>query len=79
MMDKGLVNHLKRGWFLAPIAVQLLAGCSVANPVLSSSGPGPHAENCAIIQQATPTKFVCDGKVYTSVQLADIRNGRSAK
>ena len=27
-------------------------------------------------QQATPTKYVCAGKSYTAVQLADIRNGK---
>jgi len=78
-MKMRLVNHWKRGWLLAALAAQVLAGCSMANPVLSSSGPGPRAEDCAIIQQATPTKFVCGGKVYTSVQLADIRNGGPTK
>ncbi len=28
------------------------------------------------IQQATPTRYICDGKQYTSVQLSDIRNGQ---
>jgi len=31
-----------------------------------------------LLQQATPTKFVCGGKIYTAVQLADIRKGNSA-
>jgi len=35
-------------------------------------------EECAQIQQATPTKYICDGKQYTSVQLSDIRNGQTA-
>jgi len=48
----------------------------MGNPILSSSGPGPRAEDCALIQQATPTKYVCNDKVYTSVQLADIRTGK---
>ena len=52
-----------------------LAGCGIQNPLLSG-GPTPRAEDCMIIQQATPSKFVCDGKVYTAVQLADIRNGK---
>jgi hypothetical protein len=29
-----------------------------------------------LLQQATPTKYVCGGKTYTAVQLADIRNGK---
>ena len=47
------------------------------NPFLSY-GPQPRVEDCAQIQQATPTKYVCDGKPYTSVQLTDIRNGTVA-
>ena len=54
-----------------------LAGCGVQD-VFMSSGPAPRVEDCMIMQQATPAKFVCDGKVYTAVQLADIRNGTAA-
>ena len=70
-----LVRRLRRRWIFAAFAAQLLVGCSMGNPIMSSSGPGPHAEDCAIIQQATPTKYVCNGKVYTSIQLANIRTG----
>jgi hypothetical protein len=31
----------------------------------------------AQIQQATPSKYICDGKPYTPVQLSDIRNGQT--
>jgi hypothetical protein len=51
-----------------------LTGCGARNPFLSY-GPSPRSEDCAQIQQATPTKYVCGGKVYTSVQLTAIRNG----
>jgi hypothetical protein len=74
-MRTRLIRHLKLGWWLIPLAAQLLAGCSMGNPIMSSSGPGPRVEDCALIQQATPTKYVCNAKVYTSVQLTDIRNG----
>jgi hypothetical protein len=57
------------------IAVQL-AGCAMENPILSS-GPYPRVEDCMIQQQATPTKYVCGGKVYTAVQLSDIRDGKT--
>ena len=54
----------------------LVAGCAggTSNPFLSS-GPHPRVEDCAMIQQATPTRYVCDGKVYTSVQLDEISRG----
>jgi len=38
-----------------------LAGCGVTG-VFMSSGPAPRVEDCMIVQQATPAKFVCDGK-----------------
>jgi hypothetical protein len=50
-------------------------GCGGQNPFLSY-GPQPRVEDCAQIQQATPTKYICNGKQYTSVQLADIRLGK---
>jgi hypothetical protein len=30
-----------------------------------------------LLQQATPTKYICGGKTYTAAQLADIREGNS--
>jgi hypothetical protein len=57
----------------------VLTGCGASNPFpLLSSGPSPRVEDCMLLQQATPTKFVCGGKTYTAVQLSDIRNGKSA-
>jgi hypothetical protein len=61
----------------AVISVLALGGCSGQNPFLSY-GPEPRVEDCAQIQQATPTKYICNGKQYTSVQLTDIRNGTVA-
>ena len=55
-----------------------LAGCA-AQSLFVSSGPEPRVEDCAMIQQATPSRFVCNGKVYTAVQLADIRNGKKVE
>jgi hypothetical protein len=56
--------------------VFLSAGCATHNNPVLSSGPVPRVEDCAQLQQATPTKYFCGGKTYTSVQLADIRNAR---
>jgi hypothetical protein len=53
-----------------------LMGCSGRNLFLSY-GPHPRVEDCAQIQQATPTKYICEGKQYTSVQLSDIRDGKT--
>ena len=51
------------------------AGCSFQSNPIMSSGPVPRVEDCMLLQQATPAKFVCNGKTYTAVQLTDIRNG----
>jgi hypothetical protein len=61
------------------VALMLLcSACAARNPVLSS-GPAPRVEECMLLQQATPTKYVCGGKTYTAVQLADIRKGGSVE
>jgi hypothetical protein len=65
------------GWFASTLIVLLCSGCSAYDNPLLSSGPYPRVEDCALIQQATPTKYVCGGKTYTSVQLADIRAGKT--
>ena len=58
------------------LALQV-GGCGVANPFIST-GPSPRVEDCMLLQQATPTKYVCAGKTWTAPQLADLRNGKPA-
>jgi hypothetical protein len=65
---------LRVGLLVAGFAMPALSGCSFQNPIMSS-GPTPRVEDCMLLQQATPAKFVCNGKTYTAVQLTDIRNG----
>ena len=75
-MKTGLSDHPLRTTLLITglAAISALAGCSGQNPILSS-GPEPRVEDCMLLQQATPARFVCNGKTYTAVQLTDIRNG----
>jgi hypothetical protein len=75
-MKTGLSDRLLRTTLLIVglAAASTLAGCSSRNPLVSS-GPEPRVEDCMLLQQATPAKFVCNGKTYTAVQLTDIRNG----
>lgn len=63
---------------LAGLAAVAMSACAGQNPILST-GPSPRVEDCALIQQATPARFVCGGKVYTAVQLTDIRDGKTAE
>jgi len=67
-----------RAGLLAVAASAGLAGCAMSNPIVSS-GPEPRVEDCALIQQATPSRYVCGGKVYTAIQLTDIRNGKQVE
>lgn len=64
---------MRRTVIVAALAALALPGCSA----FLSSGPSPRVEDCAQIRQATPTEYYCAGKIYTSVQLADIRTGKS--
>jgi hypothetical protein len=45
-----------------------------AAPAMASSGKRfPRAQDCICIKQATPTQFVCNGKVYTANDLRKMR------
>lgn len=71
-LTEGIVRAV--GAIAGSLLMLVSSGCAGRNPLLSY-GPSPRAEDCAQIQQATPTKYVCGGKVYTSIQLSAIRNG----
>ena len=68
---------MKTATLAASIALFGLSACVARNPLLSY-GPQPRVEDCTQIQQATPTKYICDGKQYTSVQLTELRHGTVA-
>jgi hypothetical protein len=36
------------------------SGCAGRNPFLSY-GPEPRVEDCMLLQQSTPTKYICNG------------------
>jgi hypothetical protein len=64
---------------LATMFALVCSGCAGLNNPLLSSGPHPRVEDCALIQQATPTRYICNGKVYTAVQLDEIQNGQKVQ
>ena len=69
----------RRRALISATLMLILSGCAASNPFpLLSSGPSPRVEDCMLLQQATPTRYVCGGKTYTAVQLADIRKGNAA-
>jgi hypothetical protein len=65
--------------FLGAIFALMCSGCTGVNNPLLSSGPHPRVEDCAVVQKATPTRYVCDGKIYTSVQLDEISKGEQVQ
>lgn len=82
-MKTGTNNQLGRlGLAAAAIA---LAGCSAVpsflgtggTPVQQASaaqaGPPPRVQDCGIVTISSPTKYVCNDKVYTSFDLAKLR------
>ncbi|MGH7905841.1 MAG: hypothetical protein ACREP6_04360 [Candidatus Binataceae bacterium] len=69
-------------WLLAMTLAVLLAGCSGNYGsarwgwpwnIDSVAGNPLNVQNCALVGISSPSKFACDGKVYTTFQLADIR------
>jgi hypothetical protein len=73
------------------LAMLAMAGCATRSESSSSSGantaaapqaaatPVPYVENCAETNCGSPSKFVCNGKSYTSFQLAKIREDEAKK
>lgn len=41
--------------------------------------PAPRVQDCGVIQTGTPSRFACDGKVYTSYQLAKLREDEAKR
>jgi hypothetical protein len=62
------------------LAFTLAACATQTNPITPSSAtpeaaatPIPYVENCAVVSIGSPSKFACNGKVYTAFELAKIR------
>jgi hypothetical protein len=80
MRNSRVRSAVKTGAFIA-FAISISACALTGNPPFMSntSAPTPRVEDCALIQQATPSRYVCGGKVYTAIQLTDIRNGKQVE
>jgi hypothetical protein len=46
---------------------------SSSEQVAAADVPPPQVQNCAIVSIGSPTKYACDGKVYTSFDLLKLR------
>jgi hypothetical protein len=45
----------------------------------STQAEPPRVEDCGIVTIGSPTKFVCNGKVYTHSQLSQLRQNKNKK
>lgn len=63
-------------------AMIAVAGCASLRPhpggapskqVSASDSPPPRVQDCGIVTIGSPTKYACNGKVYTSFDLAKLR------
>ena len=70
------------------VAVLALSGCatsteSTSKTVASSgarpSSPPPAVQECALISSGSPSKYVCDDKTYTTLELAKMRTEYAAQ
>ena len=57
---------------VAAMTAALACGCASMNP---PSAGTPYVQNCGVLNTGTPSRFVCNGKVYTSFQLAKTPRG----
>jgi hypothetical protein len=80
MMVKRRRELMRLGLAVVMIA---LAGCAEMPSFLgggpppqqmaSADVPPPMVQNCGIVSIGSPTKYACDGKVYTSFDLLKMR------
>ena len=80
MKGKRLINVA--ALFMASTAIAAITGCAAVQSTITpawtpSQTAGttavPRVEDCAIVGISSPTKYACNGKVYTSFQLAKMR------
>jgi hypothetical protein len=73
---------------VSAVIIASTAGCatiqSMATPAWTPSQTAgtrqiPRVEDCAIVGISSPTKYACNGKVYTSFQLAKLRMDEEKK
>jgi hypothetical protein len=78
-------THHPGSWRLMLASAVMLvaaAGCDMVQSTVSpawtpsqtaGTTPAPRVEDCAIVAISSPSRFACNGKVYTSFQLAKLR------
>jgi hypothetical protein len=78
-------------WRLMLVSAAMIAstaGCATIQSTITpawtpsqtaGSKQAPRVEDCAIVAISSPTRYACNGKVYTSFQLAKLRMAEEKK
>jgi hypothetical protein len=72
------------------IGLVALSGCATISSLSQTSQPPggatqvaskpiPRVQNCGVLDAGTPSRFICNGRVYTSYQLAKLREDEARK
>jgi hypothetical protein len=56
-----------------------LAAAGCAGPATQTASRAPRVQDCGIVAISSPPKYACEGKVYTSMQLAKLRTDEAKK
>jgi hypothetical protein len=66
--------------FASAVMIASVAGCSTTPPwsTRAAGQPAP-VQDCTVFNISTPTRYACNGKVFTSYQLAKVREEETKK
>ena len=82
------IAHARFARLIAIVTTALIWGCAALSPAPPAQGPLtaqavaqpiPRVQDCGVLNTGTPSRFVCGGKVYTSFQLAKLREDAAKK
>jgi len=77
-MTRSKITSVLRAIALGAAMAALGAGCAVVAPAPAPAAgttaqAAPHIWDCGLVKSSSPSQYVCNGKVYTTFQLAKIR------
>jgi hypothetical protein len=74
---------LKVAAFIPALLAVSLSSCAQMMPsgpahqqMASANAQVPNVDDCAVVTIGSPSKYACDGKVYTSFDLYKLRTGQ---
>jgi hypothetical protein len=71
------IKPIRIAWAIVIATGFAAAGC--AGPANQNASRAPRVQDCGVVAISSPPKYACEGKVYTSMQLAKLRNDEARK